>query len=124
MLVNGSAGIAVGMATNIPPHNLGEVCDAVAMLVEKPNSTVEDLMTVCPGPDFPTAGMILGTKGIRDAYTTGRGSVVMQARATIEPIDNGRQAILITELPYQVNKATLIENIARLLREKNIYGIS
>jgi DNA gyrase subunit A len=124
MLVNGSAGIAVGMATNIPPHNLGEVCDAVAMLVEKPEATVEDLMTVCHGPDFPTAGLILGTKGIRDAYTTGRGSVVMQARATIEPIDNGRQAILITELPYQVNKAVLIENIARLHRDKKVEGIS
>jgi DNA gyrase subunit A len=124
MLVNGSAGIAVGMATNIPPHNLGEVCDAVAMLVEKPNASVEDLMTVCHGPDFPTAGLILGTKGIRDAYTTGRGSVVMQARATIEPIDNGRQAILVTELPYQVNKAQLIENIARLHRDKKIEGIS
>lgn len=124
MLVNGSAGIAVGMATNIPPHNLGEVCDAVAMLVDKPDASIEDLMTVCPGPDFPTAGMILGTKGIRDAYTTGRGSIVMQARATIEPIDGGRQAILITELPYQVNKAVLIENIARLHREKKVEGIS
>ena len=124
MLVNGSAGIAVGMATNIPPHNLSEVCSAVAMLIDKPDATVEQLMTACPGPDFPTAGLILGTKGIRSAYETGRGSVVMQARATIEPIDNGRQAILVTELPYQVNKATLIENIARLHREKKIEGIS
>jgi DNA gyrase subunit A len=124
MLVNGSSGIAVGMATNIPPHNLGEVCDAVAMLVEKPSATVEELMTVCPGPDFPTAGMILGTKGIRDTYATGRGSIVMQARATIEPIEGHREAILITELPYQVNKATLIENIARLHREKKVEGIS
>jgi DNA gyrase subunit A len=124
MLVNGSAGIAVGMATNIPPHNLGEVCDAVAILVENPEASIDELMKVLPGPDFPTAGLILGRKGIRDAYHTGRGSVVMQARATIEPIDNGRQAIIVTELPYQVNKATLIENIARLHREKRIEGIS
>lgn len=124
MLVNGSSGIAVGMATNIPPHNLGEVCDAVAILVEKPNASVEELMEVCPGPDFPTAGLILGKKGILSAYTTGRGSVIMQARATIEPFDNGRQAIIVTELPYQVNKATLIENIAALHREKKVEGIS
>src|SRR5687767_11118538 len=87
MLVNGSSGIAVGMATNIPPHNLGEVCDAVGVLVDNPECTIQDLMKVCPGPDFPTAGMILGTKGIYDAYTTGRGSITMQARATIEPMD-------------------------------------
>jgi DNA gyrase subunit A len=124
MLVNGSAGIAVGMATNIPPHNLNEVCDAVSVLIDKPDASLDDLMAVCHGPDFPTAGMILGTKGIRSAFETGRGSVVMQARATIEPIDNGRQAILVTELPYQVNKANLIENIARLHREKRIEGIS
>jgi DNA gyrase subunit A len=124
MLVNGSAGIAVGMATNIPPHNLSEVCDAVSVLIDKPNASLDDLMTVCHGPDFPTAGLILGTKGIRSAFETGRGSVVMQARATIEPIDNGRQAILVTELPYQVNKATLIENIAKLHREKRVEGIS
>ena len=124
MLVNGSTGIAVGMATNIPPHNLGEVCDAVAMLVEKPEATISELMTVCPGPDFPTGGLILGTKGPRSAFETGRGSVVMQARATIEPMDGGRQAILITELPYQVNKATLVENIAALHRDKKIDGIS
>jgi DNA gyrase subunit A len=124
MLVNGSAGIAVGMATNIPPHNLGEVCDAVAMLVEKPDASIDDLMTVCPGPDFPTGGLILGRKGLTSAYRTGRGSVIMQARATIEPIDNGRQAILVTELPYQVNKATLIENIAALHRDKKVEGIS
>lgn len=124
MLVNGSAGIAVGMATNIPPHNLGEVCDGVTMLIDKPEATVEDLMTVVHGPDFPTAGLILGTKGIREAYTTGRGSVVMQARVTIEPLDNGRQSILVTELPYQVNKATLIETIARMHREKKIEGIA
>lgn len=124
MLVNGSAGIAVGMATNIPPHNLGEVCDAVGVLLDKPNASVDDLMAVCPGPDFPTAGLILGQKGIRSAYTTGRGSVIMQARATIEPIEMGRQAIIVTELPYQVNKATLIENIAALHRDKKVEGIS
>ena len=124
MLVNGSAGIAVGMATNIPPHNLGEVCDAVAKLIDKPNASVDELLEVMPGPDFPTAGLILGRKGIRSAYETGRGSIVMQARVTIEPMDNARQAIIVTELPYQVNKATLIENIARLYREKRIEGIS
>jgi DNA gyrase subunit A len=124
MLVNGSAGIAVGMATNIPPHNLGEVCDAVARLIDNPQATTEELMEVLPGPDFPTAGLILGRKGIKDAYTTGRGSVIMQARVTIEPLDNGRQSILITELPYQVNKATLIETIARLVREKRVEGIA
>jgi len=124
MLVNGSAGIAVGMATNIPPHNLGEVCDAVSILADNPDATVDDLMKVCHGPDFPTAGMILGRKGIRDAFTTGRGSIVMQARATIEPMDGGRQAILVTELPYQVNKANLVENIAHLHRDKKIEGIS
>ncbi|BCM90493.1 DNA gyrase subunit A [Abditibacteriota bacterium] len=124
LLVNGSAGIAVGMATNIPPHNLGEVCDAVGVLVDNPNATVADLMAVCPGPDFPTAGLILGTKGAYSAYHTGRGSVIMQARATIEPMEGGRSAIIVTELPYQVNKATLIENIAMLAREKRIEGIS
>ena len=124
MLVNGSAGIAVGMATNIPPHNLGEVCDAVTMIIDKPDASVEDLMTVCKGPDFPTAGLLLGVKGIKQAYTTGRGSVTMQARATIEPMDGGRESIIVTELPYQVNKAHLIENIARLHREKKIEGIS
>jgi DNA gyrase subunit A len=124
LLVNGSAGIAVGMATNIPPHNLGEVCDAVGVLIDNPDASISDLMAVCPAPDFPTAGLILGTKGATSAYHTGRGSVIMQARATIEPFDNGRSAIIITELPYQVNKATLIENIAMLAREKRIEGIS
>lgn len=124
LLVNGSAGIAVGMATNIPPHNLGEVCDAVQVLLERPEASVDDLMAVCPGPDFPTAGLILGTKGAKSAYHTGRGSVIMQARATIEPMDGGRNAIIVTELPYQVNKANLIENIAALARDKRIEGIS
>ncbi len=124
LLVNGSAGIAVGMATNIPPHNLGEVCDAVGVLLDNPDASIGDLMAVCPGPDFPTAGLILGTKGANAAYHTGRGSVIMQARATIEPMDGGRNAIIVTELPYQVNKATLIENIAALAREKRVEGIS
>ena len=124
LLVNGSAGIAVGMATNIPPHNLGEVCDAVAYLIDHPEMSVEDLIKIVPGPDFPTAGLILGRKGTRSAYETGRGSVIMQARATIEPMDGGRNAIIVTELPYQVNKATLVENIADMAREKRIDGIS
>jgi DNA gyrase subunit A len=124
MLVNGSAGIAVGMATNIPPHNLGEVCDAVSALVENPEVTIDELMKHCPGPDFPTGGLVLGRKGIHSAFHTGRGSIIMQARATIEPIDGNRESILITELPYQVNKATLIENIAALYRDKKIEGIS
>ncbi|MBW3637902.1 MAG: hypothetical protein KY445_15780 [Armatimonadetes bacterium] len=124
LLVNGSAGIAVGMATNIPPHNLGEVCDAVAHIIDHPDASATDLQRIMPGPDFPTAGIILGTRGITSAYATGRGSVIMQARATIEPFDNGRNAIVITELPYQVNKATLVENIADMAREKRIDGIS
>ncbi len=130
MLVNGSSGIAVGMATNIPPHNLGETCDAVAFLLDNPDIAIEEMVNrlisekILLGPDFPTAGLILGQKGLRSAYLTGRGSVIMQARATIEPIDGGRQSILITELPYQVNKATLIENIAAQYRDKKIEGIS
>jgi DNA gyrase subunit A len=124
LLVNGSAGIAVGMATNIPPHNLGEVCDAVSFLIDHPEMSVEELLKIVPGPDFPTAGLILGRKGTRSAYETGRGSVIMQARATIEPMDGGRNAIIVTELPYQVNKATLVENIADMAREKRIDGIS
>ena len=124
LLVNGSAGIAVGMATNIPPHNLGEICDAVAHLIDHPDASVDDLMAIVPGPDFPTAGLILGKKGIRSAFESGRGSVIMQARATIEPIDGGRHAIIITEIPYQVNKATLIQNIAQLARDKKIDGLT
>jgi DNA gyrase subunit A len=124
LLVNGTEGIAVGMATKIPPHNLGEVCDAVARLIDKPEATVEELTQILPGPDFPTSGLILGRKGISDAYRTGRGTVVMQAKVSIEPMDSGRSSIIITELPYQVNKATLIENIANLAREKKVEGIS
>jgi DNA gyrase subunit A len=124
LLVNGSAGIAVGMATNIPPHNLGEVCDAVSLIIDNPDVSVDQILEVCPGPDFPTSGLILGKKGIRSAFATGRGSVIMQARATIEPMDGGRNSILITELPYQVNKAVLIQNIAALAREKRIDGLT
>ena len=124
MLVNGASGIAVGMATNIPPHNLGEICDAVGHLIDHPDAVVEELMERVPGPDFPTAGIIQGRSGILDAYTTGHGRVVMQARADIEDLRGGRQQIIITELPYQVNKASLVEKIAQLVRDRKIEGIS
>jgi DNA gyrase subunit A len=125
LLVNGAAGIAVGMATNIPPHNLGEVIDALMMLIENPDITVKDLMTVLPGPDFPTAGFIHGLEGIRSAYTTGRGIIQVRARAEVEVHPKTeRQTIIITEIPYQVNKARLIERIAELIREKKVEGIS
>jgi DNA gyrase subunit A len=124
LLANGAAGIAVGMATNIPPHNLGELCDATIMLIENPQATLEELMTVIHGPDFPTYGMILGTKGIKSAFATGRGSVIMQGKTHIEPMDNGKNAIVITELPYQVNKARLIEQIAELVKQKKVDGIT
>jgi DNA gyrase subunit A len=124
LLLNGGSGIAVGMATNIPPHNLNELCDAITFYIDKPTATVEELMAKLPGPDFPTAGLILGTKGIRQAYTTGRGSVIMQAKTQIEPIEGGKHAIVITELPYQVNKKNLIEHIAELVKAKKIDGIT
>src|SRR5881296_1495367 len=124
LLVNGSAGIAVGMATNIPPHNLSEVVDALVMLVDDPGATIEQLMKVVTGPDFPTAGYIYGTGGIREAYTTGRGSITLRAKAHAEKLRGGREAIIITELPYQVNKASLIEKISELAKEKKIEGIS
>ncbi len=124
LLVNGSAGIAVGMATNIPPHNLSEVVDALVRLIDNPATTVDDLMEIILGPDFPTHGYIYGTGGIREAYTTGRGTITMRARAHSEKMRGGREAIVVTELPYQVNKATLIEKIAELSREKKIEGIS
>jgi DNA gyrase subunit A len=125
LLVNGATGIAVGMATNIPPHNLREVVDALLMLIENPDVLVKDLMTVIPGPDFPTAGFIHGLEGIRSAYTTGRGIIQLRARAVIETNERtDRQAIIINEIPYQVNKARLIERIAELIREKKIEGIS
>lgn len=125
LLVNGSSGIAVGMATNIPPHNLGEVIDACVALARNPEATVDDLLRYLPGPDFPTAAIIRGTEGIRKAYTTGQGSVQVQARAVIEHHPKGgRTAIVITELPFQVNKAKLVERIAELVQSKDIDGIS
>jgi DNA gyrase subunit A len=124
LLINGSSGIAVGMATNIPPHNLGEVVDALVMLIDRPMATIEELMTVVKGPDFPTAGYIYGAAGIRDAYTTGRGSLTLRAKVRKEEMRGGRTAVVITELPYQVNKATLIEKISELNRERKIDGIS
>ncbi|HHY39679.1 MAG TPA: DNA gyrase subunit A [Syntrophaceticus sp.] len=124
LLVNGSAGIAVGMATNIPPHNLSEVIDGLVHLIDHPEATIDDLMKHIPGPDFPSAGFILGRDGIRDAYTKGRGSIVMRGKAEIEKCPGNKTQIVITELPYQVNKARLIERIAELVREKKIEGVS
>jgi len=124
LIVNGSAGIAVGMATNIPPHNLGEVVDALLMLVDNPGTTIPELMKTITGPDFPTRGYIYGTAGIADAYTTGRGTITLRAKAHAEKMRGGREAIIITELPYQVNKASLIEKISELSREKKIEGLS
>ena len=124
LLVNGAGGIAVGMATNVPPHNLGEVVDACMAYADDPGVTIEQLMEMVPGPDFPTGGSILGKGGIRNAYHTGRGSIIMRAKTSVEQIRKDREAIIVTELPYQVNKATLIEKIAELVREKRIEGIS
>jgi DNA gyrase subunit A len=124
LLVNGSSGIAVGMATNIPPHNLTEIVDALVMVIDNPEVTVDDLMKVIPGPDFPTRGYIYGRAGIREAYTTGRGIITLRAKLKKEQFRGGREAIIITELPYQVNKATLMEKIGELIRDKKIEGIS
>ncbi len=124
LIVNGAAGIAVGMATNIPPHNLGEVIDGLIMLLDDPEIPVEKIMTAVKGPDFPTGGIIHGTGGIRDAYTTGRGLIKVRAKARVEDVHRGGQHIIISEMPYQVNKARLIEKIAELVREKKIDGIS
>ena len=124
LLVNGTSGIAVGMATNIPPHNMCEVIDGTLMLIDNPEATVEDLMTVIKGPDFPTAGMVLGSEGIRKAYTTGRGIIKLRANCHIETLSNGKNRIIVTELPYQVNKARLVEKIADLVRDKQIEGIT
>ncbi|WP_093795071.1 DNA gyrase subunit A [Sporomusa acidovorans] len=124
LLINGSSGIAVGMATNIPPHNLGEVVDGLIMMIDNPDVTINELMMAIKGPDFPTGALILGREGIRQAYTTGRGSVKIRAQARIETMSNGKQRIIVTELPYQVNKARLIENIAGLVRDKSIDGIT
>ncbi|EGJ11946.1 DNA gyrase subunit A [Rubrivivax benzoatilyticus] len=125
LLVNGSAGIAVGMATNIPPHNLNEIVDACLHLLKVPEATIEELMEIVPAPDFPTAGIIYGLEGVREGYRTGRGRVVMRAKCHFEDIDRGqRQAIIVDEIPYQVNKKTLLERIAELVNEKKIEGIS
>ena len=124
MLVNGASGIAVGMATNIPPHNLGEVCDALVYLIDHPEATTDQLMRRVTGPDFPTGARIRGRKGIVDTYTTGRGRIIMEAETEFEETRNNREQIIVTSLPYQVNKATLIERIAALARERKIDGIS
>jgi DNA gyrase subunit A len=124
LIVNGAGGIAVGMATNIPPHNLGETIDGALALMEKPDMTWEDLMEIIPGPDFPTGAQIVGRAGIRSAYATGRGSIILRAKVNIESIRKEREAIIVTEVPYQVNKAAMVERIAELVREKRIEGIS
>jgi DNA gyrase subunit A len=124
LLVNGAGGIAVGMATNIPPHNLGEVIDACVAMIDDPAISIDDLNAIVPGPDFPTGGVILGRGGIRNAYHTGRGSIVMRGKVEMETIRKEREAIVITEIPYQVNKATMVERIAELVREKKIEGVA
>jgi DNA gyrase subunit A len=124
LLVNGAGGIAVGMATNMPPHNLGEVIDGCLAFIDNPGISAEELIEIIPGPDFPTGALILGRSGARSAYTTGRGSVIMRAKSEIEEVRKDREAIIFTEIPYQVNKASLIEKIAELVREKKIEGIS
>ncbi|CAN0380750.1 unnamed protein product [Discosporangium mesarthrocarpum] len=124
LLVNGAGGIAVGMATNIPPHNLGEVIDACCAVIDNPATTIDEILQIMPGPDFPTGGQIVGISGIRAAFHTGRGSVVMRGRTAFEDIAGGRQAIIITEVPYQVNKARMIERIAEVANEKIVEGIS
>ncbi|HHS83735.1 MAG TPA: DNA gyrase subunit A, partial [Gammaproteobacteria bacterium] len=124
LLVNGSAGIAVGMATNIPPHNMNEVVNACLALIDKPDTDIAGLMQYIPGPDFPTAGIINGARGIHEAYHTGRGRIYVRARTEFEEMDSGRQRIVVNELPYQVNKARLLEKIAELVKEKKLEGIS
>jgi DNA gyrase subunit A len=124
LLVNGAGGIAVGMATNIPPHNLGEVIDACVALIDNPSLSIDDLINIVPGPDFPTGGIILGRQGIRSAYHLGRGSIVMRGKVHFETIRKEREAIVITEIPYQVNKATMVERIADLHKEKKVDGIA
>ncbi|MEJ0052692.1 MAG: DNA gyrase subunit A [Methylovirgula sp.] len=124
LLVNGAGGIAVGMATNIPPHNLGEVIDAVFALIDRPEISIEELIAIVPGPDFPTGGNIIGRGGIRAAYLNGRGSILVRAKVEVEEIRKEREALIVTEIPYQVNKATLVEKIAELVREKKVEGIS
>ncbi len=124
LLVNGSGGIAVGMATNIPPHNLSELCDGAIALIDNPAISLPDLMEIIPGPDFPTGGLVLGRSGIYSAYSSGRGSIVMRGKVHVEPRGNDRESIVITEVPFQVNKATMIEKMAELVRDKRVEGIS
>ena len=124
LLINGSSGIAVGMATNIPPHNLAEIVNACILLIDQPDADIEALMQCIPGPDFPTAGFINGARGIREAYRTGKGKIYLRARTHYEEEKSGRQSIIVTELPYQVNKARLLEKIAELVKEKRLEGIS
>jgi DNA gyrase subunit A len=124
LLVNGALGIGVAMATNIPPHNLGEIIDALVYLIDKPDATLEEIMKIVQGPDFPTGGLILGKNGIKDAYATGRGRIIMRAKTTIEPMSSGRHRIVVTEIPYMVNKRTLVERIADLHNQKRVNGIS
>jgi len=124
LLVNGAGGIAVGMATNIPPHNLGELVDACTALIDNPGLSIDQLIEIVPGPDFPTGGIILGKQGIRSAYHLGRGSIIMRGKVTIDTIRKEREAIIITEIPYQINKATMVERIAELVREKKIEGVA
>jgi len=124
LLLNGAVGIAVGMATNIPPHNLAELVDATLALIDRPQLDVHALLDLVKGPDFPTGGSIIGRTGIHQAYATGRGSIILRARCEIEEDDNGREAIVATEIPYQVNKVKLIEHIAELVRDKRLEGIS
>ena len=124
LLINGSTGIAVGMATNIPPHNLGEVCDGIFALIDNPDVTIDELMQYIKGPDFPTGGLILGRQGLRDAYNTGLGSIVIRSKAVINELANGKSEIVVTEIPYQVNKTRLIERIAELVKDKIVDGIT
>ena len=124
LAVNGASGIAVGYATNIPPHNLGEVCDAISFLIDNPEATPDELLRIVPGPDFPTGGIIQGRKGVRDAHLTGQGHIIIRARAQVEETARGRRAIVVTELPYQTNKATLVKKIAELARGKKLEGIA
>ena len=124
LLINGGNGIAVGMATNIPPHNPGEIIDATLALIADPATPLDELMRIVPGPDFPTGGLIIGRSGIRSAYETGRGSIILRAKAEFEEIRRDRTAIIITEIPYQVNKSTLLERIGELVRAKQVEGIA
>src|SRR3990172_8578955 len=124
LLMNGSSGIAVGMATNIPPHNLGEVIDALVTLIDDPKTEMEELLRIVKGPDFPTGGVILGREGIQAAYTTGRGSIAVQAKTAFEELRGGRVAIVVTEIPFMVSKAALVQRIAELVRSKKLQGIA